>query len=214
MSFFPFFLLALRKEAIYHGKVVSLTPRAALEDEAFLIHLKDFFFFFFFLNKERKVSSSWLYRWQNPGFEAHTWSLIVESVRDLIRGAEVPGFLLPCYWMRHWGWGTHSQCCLAKWCGSFRAAELIEEGWKEEKGSESHVYLGAGCGVWYFRVFPSHLLCYLSGPSVHHVWCLTLGLALCLSAVSWSELNEFSQSYLLVRENNFQVLWRTSEGYA
>lgn len=44
--FFPFFLLGLGKEAIYHGKVVSLAPGAVLEDEAFLIHLKDFFFFF------------------------------------------------------------------------------------------------------------------------------------------------------------------------
>lgn len=36
MSFFPFFfMLALKKEAIYHGKVGSLTPGAVLEDETF-----------------------------------------------------------------------------------------------------------------------------------------------------------------------------------
>lgn len=51
------FLLALRKEAIYHSKVVSLAPGAVLEDEAFLIHLKGFFlFFFFFFFEQRKES--------------------------------------------------------------------------------------------------------------------------------------------------------------
>lgn len=54
--FFFLFLLALRKEAIYHSKVVSLAPGAVLEDEAFLIHLKGcFIFLFIILNKEREV---------------------------------------------------------------------------------------------------------------------------------------------------------------
>lgn len=44
-------MLALRKEAIYHGKVGSLNPGAVLEDETFLIHLKGFFFFFFLTKK-------------------------------------------------------------------------------------------------------------------------------------------------------------------
>lgn len=40
-----------------------------------------------------------------------------------------------------------------------------------------------------------------------------LGLAPRLSAVGGSDLNTFSQNYLLLRENNFQVLWRTPEEY-
>jgi len=49
--------LALRKEAISHGKVVSLTPGAVLEDEAFLIHLKGFYFFIFSTKKGKSRPS-------------------------------------------------------------------------------------------------------------------------------------------------------------
>lgn len=188
---------------------MSLTPDAALEDGAFFIHLKVCFSFFLFRTK--KVSSSWLYRWQNPGFEAHAWSLMTGLVQDPIHGAEVPGF--PLLLLSE-----------AKEMGSLWLAKLmwlIQSHWthwrrmKKQKRSlsESHVYPGAGCRVWYFRVFSPHFLCYLSSPFVHHVWCLMLSLALCLSAVGWSELHVFSQRYLLVRENNFQVLWRTLEVY-
>lgn len=55
-GFFSLFLLALRKEAIYHSKVVSLAPGAVLEDEAFLIHLKGCFFFYYYYFEQRKRS--------------------------------------------------------------------------------------------------------------------------------------------------------------
>lgn len=76
---------------------------------------------------------------------------------------------------------------------------LIQNHWtywrmiKEKNRSKSPVYPGAGCRVWYFKMFSPHLLCYLSSPFVHLVWCLMLGLALHLSAVGWSELNTFFQ---------------------
>lgn len=81
----------------------------------------------------------------------------------------------------------------AKWCGSFKATELIEEWLRKKNWSKSPVYPGAGCRVWYLKMFSPHLLCYLSSPFVHLVWCLMLGLALHLSAVGWSELNAFFQ---------------------